>query len=336
MKVYINAFLYNNLGDDLFVDVLTNRYPNAKFYTISSFYKNKNIKVYSNKYINKLLKNEFLKKFLIIKKCDAIVSIGGSMYIEGKSKSKINEFKGKDYYILGSNFGPYQTQDYYNTNYDFFKNAKDVCFREKYSFDLFKDLPNVRQAPDILFSLNTEEVKNTYRKRVIISVISCKQKIGKYQEAYENKIIELIKYFKEKDYEVCLMSFCKIEGDEDAIKSIVDKCDVDVQTYYYRGNRQEALNVLADSQIIVGSRFHANILGLVLGKTIIPLSYSKKTNNVLKDIGYTGKIINISDIDKWDINSLTQEDLELKYEVDKHKKDALKHFEVLDEIMGEK
>lgn len=339
MNVYVNAYLYNNLGDDLFVDVLVNRYPSSKFYTISNFYKsnNKNIKIYSNKFINKLLvKNVALKKRLVLKKCNCIVSIGGSMFIEGKSKNKSDEFEGKDYYILGSNFGPYRTQDYFNESFRFFEKAKDVCFREKYSYDLFKELPNVRQAPDILFSLDTEKIKITNRKRVVISVISCDKKMGKKQEAYINKIVELIRSLHNKGYEICLMSFCKIEGDEEAINEIVSKCDIDVDTYFYRGNRDEALNVLADSQIIVGSRFHANILGLVLGKTIIPLSYSKKTNNVLKDIGYNGKIIDINNIEDWDINTITEEDLQLKFEVKEQRKEALKHFKKLDNIMGEK
>ena len=41
-----------------------------------------------------------------------------------------------------------------------FKKAKDVCFREKHSKSLFKDLTNIRVAPDIVFGLNTEKYKN--------------------------------------------------------------------------------------------------------------------------------------------------------------------------------
>ena len=33
----------------------------------------------------------------------------------------------------------------------------DVCFRDMNSFQLFANLPQVRYAPDIIFSMNVEE-----------------------------------------------------------------------------------------------------------------------------------------------------------------------------------
>ena len=31
MKIYLIAYLNNNLGDDLFIDLIVNRYKNCKF-----------------------------------------------------------------------------------------------------------------------------------------------------------------------------------------------------------------------------------------------------------------------------------------------------------------
>ena len=31
MKIYVDAYFAKNLGDDLFVNILTKRYPNHKF-----------------------------------------------------------------------------------------------------------------------------------------------------------------------------------------------------------------------------------------------------------------------------------------------------------------
>ena len=50
--------------------------------------------------------------------------------------------------------------------------------------------------------------------------------------------------------------------------------------------------------MIVASRFHANILGLITGTLILPLVYSSKTENVLKDIDFNGKILDIKDCSK--------------------------------------
>lgn len=308
MKVYLDAYLFNNFGDDLFVEIVRKRYPNTQFYAISRFYKKKeNVKVYSGRILNKLLRKQFLKNTLVANRCDLVLSVGGSMYIEGSNKAKNFSLGKNKYYIMGSNFGPYKTKEYYEKYYDFFKKAEDVCFREKHSYELFKDLPNVRRASDIVFGLDTSNIKKTQTKKVVISVISCDMKIGKeYKEAYENKIIELIQFFKEKQYEVCLMSYCQIERDEEAIESIISKCDEKVETYYYRGNIDEALEVMANCQIVVGSRFHANILGLVLGKTILPIAYSDKTKNALMDLGYKGKIIDIRKIEEFKIEELTR------------------------------
>jgi len=47
MKIFVNAYLENNLGDDLFFEILQNRYPNQEYYLLSSSYKttNKNVHI---------------------------------------------------------------------------------------------------------------------------------------------------------------------------------------------------------------------------------------------------------------------------------------------------
>ena len=134
MKVFVNAYLENNLGDDLFFEILKNRYNGNKFYVMSSSIKKEdNVVVYKNKFINKIIRRFELKK-LITNKCDLIVSIGGSMYMEQKNDTNRKFFLGKKpYYILGSNFGPYHSERYFNNAHKFFEKAEDVCFRDKYS-----------------------------------------------------------------------------------------------------------------------------------------------------------------------------------------------------------
>ena len=52
MKVYVDAYLAKNLGDDLFVDILTKRYPNHSFTAISKI---------KYKYYSKNLQSIFVK-----------------------------------------------------------------------------------------------------------------------------------------------------------------------------------------------------------------------------------------------------------------------------------
>lgn len=343
---FAKAYLKYNLGDDIFIDTISKRYPNCMFEIFSSerynFVFEKNVKVYGNlknKITNKMIKllsnGKSSLQITKIKKTECAILIGGSMFIENKSHIPSDLLMSKKYFILGSNFGPYHSEEYYKTMHNIFSKAEDVCFRDEYSYNLFKDLPNVRVAPDIVFSLNTDNLNLKEDNRVIISVIDCNnRKIENYKEQYESKIIEMIKMFQAKNYKITLMSFCKFEGDENAIERILTKVE-NVDKYYYNGNIEEALNIIAESKIIVGTRFHANILGLVMNKTVIPIAYSDKTLNVLKDINFKGKVFDIRNMDDFDINSISDKDLNYKCNVDKQKKEAKKHFEKLDLFLKE-
>ena len=263
------------------------------------------------------------------------------MFMENNDSNRDFSLGKNKRYLLGVNFGPYKTEKYYQNIHNMMSKLEDVCFRDKYSYNLFKDLQNTRCASDIIFSMDTSKVKITNRKRAIISIISPKDKLDeKYQEKYENKMIELIKFLDGKGYEICLMSFCKFENDEQEIENIINKLPKTyrdkVERYCYNGNIEQALNVLGDCQLIIGGRFHANILGLVLGKSILPVLYSDKTLHVLQDMEINVPIIDIRKLDEFDVKSLTDEQLNTHFDVEKQKKDAQRHFEKLDILLGGK
>lgn len=355
-KLLLDMYLKKNLGDDLFFKIISERYPNTIFYIQPGLNYNKknypkNIKIIRNLFtrtinvIEKKLKLNtlFVTNFLKLK-CDAYIVLGGSMFIEKKKFDKkiiYNKYFKikKPFYILGSNFGPYKSNNYYEAYKNIFEKTIDISFRDKYSYELFKNLKNVRVNPDIVFSLDTSNIELNEEEKVIISVINCRNRFEeKVSNKYENLIIDLINKFDKFGYKVILMSFCKYEGDEEAINEILSEISSDelknkIEQYNYNGNIEEALNVLGKAKIIVGSRFHANILGLVMNKTILPIAYSDKTINVLKDINFKGKIIDIRKIDEFNINELTKKDLEYKINVEKYKKNAQKHFEKLDEFL---
>ena len=347
-KIFIQAYLKKNLGDDLFLKILLERYKKEKFQIIGpKEYKEimpSNLKVIKNKkIINKMLNiltnNKISLKKIYSNKSDITVIIGGSMFIQSSNFYKRNDHYGKNYFIIGSNFGPYKSQEFYDKYYNIFKDAKDVCFREKYSYELFKKLKNIRYAPDVIFSLDTNNIEIKENKKVVISIIDCERKIGKeYQEIYDKKIIEIMRWFIKRNYTICLMSYCKEEGDEDAINRIIQKLDTHnkrkIETYFYNGNISEALKIMANCEVIVGSRFHSNILGLLLKKTIIPIAYSDKMINILKDIDYKGKVIDIRKMQDFNIEELTDEDITYKKDVSDIVKKAEQQFKELDKEIG--
>ena len=340
MKVYLNSYLQRNLGDDLFVHILTNRYPKHKFYSITTdtTYRNRfpGLRVFDWNYPVRMIKKFSMKPFLA-NRCDMALTLGGSMYIERPGALRKNFSLGrKDHYILGVNFGPYRTEAYFNKVRDLFADAKDICFRESYSHELFQDLPQVRFAPDIVFTLPTDNLDIKEEKRVVISVISCKNKLSHaYSAHYRKTVVDMIKHFRSLSYAVTLMSFCQYEGDEEVIDALLAKLDdhTGIDRYDYRGNIQEALNVIASCSVVVGGRFHANILGLLMNKTVIPMLYSEKTKHVFDDLGFNGLILDIARMDRFKASMLTEDVLSYRLDVSDSITAAQNHFEKLDEVL---
>ena len=181
-KCYLKLYLNNNLGDDLFVKILTQRYKNHKKVKL----KIKNLKIISGilfKIINKLLKlftnSRITIDKILINRSSITILLGGSMFIEGES-GEYQELKGvNNYYIIGTNFGPHKTDLYLNKIKDIVKASKYTCFRDTKSYNLFeKECENTNVAPDIIFGLDVSNVNITNNKKVIISIIDCSTKIG--------------------------------------------------------------------------------------------------------------------------------------------------------------
>lgn len=357
-KVFIKAYTQKNLGDDLFLKIITDRYKNdfstvtsAKYGKINNNLKMKrayDLIIRTDRKVASILNSSSLIEKYFFRKSDLVLVLGGSIFMEEypKSAEELSRFYlncNKDIYILGSNFGPYKTKRFLKTcKEQVFPKAKDIYFRDKKTFNLFKDLNNVRYAPDIVFTLDLEKYKSLHEKRVVISVINCKKRIRQIgfdaSKEYEDKIIELIKFFYEKGYKITLMSFCKAEGDELTINKLKDRLNnlIKIDTYFYDKNIEEAIEILASSEIIIGSRFHANVLGLLLEKTIIPIEYNLKTTNLLDDIGYSGIRISLKDIRLFNPTDIDEKQLSYKCDVSKQIIEAQNNFINLDKELEKK
>ena len=62
----------------------------------------------------------------------------------------------------------------------------------------------------------------------------------------------------------------------------------------------------------------------------MPVLYSDKTLHVLEDMQINTPIIDIRNLESFDIKSITDDDLTRHYDVEKQKEDAQRHFERLD------
>lgn len=350
------AYTQINLGDDLFIKILTERYPNQSFSILGTkskmlpFKGIKNLKVIKTELgrFDSLLKKIGLNIGLYDRKInklaqqhDLTINIGGSIFIESPEWKKNLEIysrvihNSKRFVILGSNFGPFVSDSYYQQYLETFKDASDICFRETISYDLFKEIPTVRKAPDIVFNLNIDRVEDyTETDYVLVSVmnLAVKKSLKQYKDIYEENIVSLCQDFIGKGQKVKLMSFCKSEGDEVAIERIMEKISSPLLTsYYYKGDMDGALSVIKSSKSVIATRFHSMILAFVFNKPVYPIIYSDKTLNVLNDVDFTGNYSHVGE--PIDLKVLNEQ---LNFEERNHiTLESQNQFAYLDTILGD-
>ncbi len=357
-KILIKAYTELNLGDDLFINILLNRYKNTNFIVFSNFnyknvFSNNNLKVYKlnlllnifNKILRKLKIKSHLNPYSKLKQIDAVVEIGGSIFIENKNyiadlknREFLLNYTNGNYYILGSNFGQYSSSNFKNKYELFFSKCKFVCFRDSYSYNLFAKLNNVYKANDIVFSLKDNNSSNN--NYILFSIIkpSLRKELKDKDDEYYSKIIESSVELIKKGKNIKFISFCKKEGDEEAITHIINKipkiyCQK-VSFYNYSGNLNSALDIIKNSEIIVATRFHAMILGFVYQKKVLPIAYSKKTINVLDDLGFLDNFIDFNNLNELTENRILNSKVLDLSKLEKAKEDSLNHFSKLDAFLS--
>ena len=331
-RFMLYGFYGHNVGDDAFFDMLFKRYPDVMFYVLFEkrspdsklsvllkssyaqfFSRYPNVRFYDATRPDIVKINAFGEKFnqsnlfekLLLKICDGVVHIGGSIYQQIGNWQldfdirKERNLSGKKFFAVSNNFGPYTGNSYRDMWAGEFKKWTDICFRDKYSYELFSDIPAVRYAPDLLFSFPIE--KKESEKKVSISVIDTLAPFRSMEkstaEAYENKIVELIKRFSSDGYAVSLLSFCAFEGDNAAADRILaalpEEVSSNVKNVVYSNNLSEITNEIETSEYVVATRFHAMILGYIAGKRVLPICYSEKMSNVISDLSLSESVITL-------------------------------------------
>ena len=278
------------------------------------------------------------------KHCQALVYIGGSIFIEYDNWAQILTWwdynaENRSFYVLGANFGPYHTEAYREKIAGIYAKMKDVCFRDQYSYGLFREVPTVRRAPDILFSYPMPQV-TVEEKQIFVSVINCAARdesrgLNLHDASYVENMARLLVKYRREGYRLVLSSFCANEGDEEGIQKILKAMDAennsDIQILNYDGTNADALTTaIAQSELVIATRFHATILALAAGRKVLPVIYSDKTLHVLQDLGFEGPTIDLRTCKDY---VAVGQPAEFAVNRQKLAQDAQKHFKKLDEIL---
>lgn len=371
-KVFVHAYADLNLGDDLFVKILLDRYPEVEFHMIGDveynniFKEYKNLKIVENKsisFIDRLI-HAFLKLLSVklaisfiriiigkrynsyLKEVDSILVIGGSMfqqntvreyYYESEVHYYFANIAQKDLYYMGCNFGPYLQDQYLEYFKKIFLKAKDVSFRDTASYSLFKDLPNVRYNPDLVLSYQFEgvsRIKNSVGFS-IVDINKFKTEISRH--SYLEQYVSLINEYIKNQFHIKLFVFSKNEGDLEIITDIYKKLNSkdDVEIVIYDGNINNFMLKFGSVETVFCGRFHAMILGLVFKQKIVPFAYSKKMENMLKDLNYNSRILELQEFCDSEVLTIlnTVETMPLFKVNDSSTTDSLNHFIFFDKFV---
>lgn len=329
MYIYVEGFWSTNLGDDIFLKILCERYPNALIETTmvnkhkQPFKNLSNLRIvglpeYSNKFgmlvskavvsLEKLIfrrgfyiYNRFF--FKLTSKPDVYIEIGGSIFMFKKDEEVRKSFaykrrkkiieQVKHYFIIGSNFGPYYSEDQLDEYGLLYRKMDEVCFRDEYSKKLFEYLPNVRYEADVVLNLSVPDVIPE-GEFILFSLIDIKSKpdpeVGDYRKKaaqYFNVIREMIMNYISNGEKVILFSFCDVQGDAEISKKLLSSFSAEERKSIiveHHRTIDDSLNIIKNAKKIIATRFHAMILGWLYQKPTFAISYNDKTINTIESL----------------------------------------------------
>ena len=309
-KIFIMAYARKNLGDDIFIKMLLDKYKNIQFYMkmndISFLDK---LKQYKNLHVIEGDDTDEELYKMNVEEYDGYVYVGGSIFMEGGKvynlSHKFYDFvkrckkQNKPFCYISSNYGPYKTEEYFNLSKRNFTVCTDICFRDLYSYNLFKDIPTVRYAPDFAFSYPLE-IKEKIKDSIGISIINLgiRNDLKDKTNQYYNMLVNNINNYIQLGNTVYLYSFCKYEGDEVTLDRILEefKGNSKVIGVRYDGDIDEFLNLYSKMEYMICARFHSMILSIISRQKILIMSYSNKIDNVVKDLNLELPIMDFKDL----------------------------------------
>lgn len=310
---YVQAFFENNLGDDLFVVHLVRSFPDVQFVLqcprqyAAPFLAYPNVRIEEplpptegNPSIQRRIQQKIRRDRQ--KKAAGSIYIGGSVLIEYPNWQQILnwwEYQSQNtkFCLCGANFGPYSDPAYLKRFHSIAADMQLLTFRDHTSWEKFSDLPQAHCIPDILFSLPMPEVKRE-DDLTVISVINLEQKeegsnsLSQHARKYEDAMTEMINRLNEQGSRTILLSFSIPQKDGEAARRILDRVndsEMNEIIEYDGHNTQQILTLLAKASQVISARFHGVVLALAAGTPVIPVIYSAKTSEMLKDIGFQGR-----------------------------------------------
>ena len=304
-KAVVWGYFVKNLGDDLMLKAFLEE-TKQKYKKIYLHCDKEYKKYYSNLGVTVVSTNSIIQRaYRVISKIFSLnpptlyykltsqrntdfIMLGGSLFAESFDYKKIDNLMyavnhANNSYIIGSNFGPYKTKNFLMQYRRIFEKCRDICFRDRHSYEMFSDISIVRYAPDVILSgVWADNEKNQSNNSIVISVINLlnRSEFANEVEQYEQMLASIAKYHFYNGDDVVLVAFCECEGDAEACDRVKKLCG-NIETKVLCYSDFSFLNVFSKAKKVYGTRFHSVILSMYYGIPCVPIVYNEKTYNAL-------------------------------------------------------
>lgn len=275
---------FDNFGDEAILGVLTSKLEDlGLFVTVLSKNPSKTTSLYG---VKSVFSFDYKKVFNEIKKCDVLISGGGSLLQDVTSKKSLLYYLfiinmalvlNKKVIIFAQGIGPITSKFGSFLTKLALKKCTLVTVRDEKSLFLLRGWGvNARLVCDPLFDLPL--IRSFHSNKVGVQLrgfktlkenllIKLAQKINK---DFANKEIEIYSFQDSLDLEVCKR-----------FETILRSINPVIQTkLIYNQNSQEILDKISKLDYMIAMRFHANLIALKYGIKTLAICYDEKVEKL--------------------------------------------------------
>jgi len=320
----MSAYLDNNLGDDLFVDLLARRYRDHEIHLIRDGRVTLNVDLQRHANLHTVtLKRALLELYSF----DALVIVGGSIFqdipayyrydLRRNALVTLARLLGKAVFIIGCNIGPIHSRKGKRFTRYCIARANAISVRDSASLAFLESwqcrTPHT-MGSDLIFSYPFQPAgrSSSRPRRLGISVVNVNRPAAEIA-SYIEKLAELAEAHLSKgaEQEVTFFGFNGGgNGQNDSVPTaaIVQRLagytrQITLQQYGPSVPIAEFLGSFGSCHTLVCSRFHSVVLALSFGIPFFPIVYSDKTLNLLHDIGYAGPVAHYLAMNELDVQA---------------------------------
>lgn len=304
MKILLEAFVDNNFGDNLFVQIVASQYPENTFYMVEK-------EAYAESY---RMIQEHISNVTVLEKGDsrldeteAMYIVGGDLFWDRADYSNLIrqavEVKKRGGVVAIFGFSLFPKYVWY-TWFDLavlFSQADFILVRDNISYSqLKKKLPwmKVVSGADLAFSTDVTSVMEEPVQEHILGV-SVRKKIQKDAEyhylQYCKGVAKAVEqYLRENpNHEVRFLALSSGQFDDsaaakDIMKLCSEKSQERMSCVSFEGDVQQYISEIQKCGKLICTRFHALVFALLLKKPFLPIVYEEKVKRLLKQIQYEG------------------------------------------------